>query len=157
MKILLLFFVTIFLFQTAAFSQTENLDSFHDCWSSTFETEQEGITGGLSFLTPTRSECRDGMAVLVIKKFPENLHNRAQFVVTDTLKVQTKCPEGCLYITRCEDIGGNTKQYILLINSKSLSGKVFTKFKKAWTYNDNLEFTDSSDKELTCVNQDYGA
>ena len=145
------------LFQIVAFSQETNLDSFHSCGATVFETEQEGIRGALSYLSPTRSECRNGLAVLAIEKFLKRVQNQAVYKITDTLSVQTKCPENCIYITRCSDKDDLTKQYILLINTQVILGETFTEFKKAWTYNDKLKFIETSKKELTCVNDDYGA
>lgn len=157
MKKNLLTFLTLLLFQITAFSQETDLDSFHNCWGTVFETEKEGIRGALSYLSPTQSECRNGLAVLAIEKFLKRVQNQAVHEFTDTLNVQTKCPENCLYITRCTDKDDHTKQYILLINTQVISGETFTEFKKAWTYSDSLKFIDTSNKELTCVNDDYGA
>lgn len=157
MKNVLLTFSVVLVFQITAFTQETDLDSYHNCWGTVFETEQEGIRGALSFLSPTQSECRNGTAVLAIKKFKKRVQNQAEFEITDTLGVRTDCPENCLYITRCEDNGGNFKEYILLIKTEVLSDEFFNSFIKSWTYNANLKIIDASHKTLTCVNKDYGA
>jgi hypothetical protein len=157
MKKLYLTCLVFWLLQTTAFSQAVDLNSFHDCRGTLIESDQVGYRGILSFLSPTRSECRDGSAVLAIQKYTATVDNQAKYEFTDTLRIQAKCPEECLYITKCKDQKNETRQYILLIDERVLTNEFFTDFKMAWTYDSNLKFIDNSSTELSCVNIDYGS
>lgn len=144
--------IIILLFSTinCLAQQTIDLNSYHECWAKLTEGDD-----AISFLTPTRAECSNGNAVLAYQEFRGRKGGKAIYEISDTLTIQTNCPENCLYITMCESNEGY-KAHIILIQ-EDYSKEYFEKVNAAWTYSTNSKQLKEVDPStLKCLNEDFG-
>jgi hypothetical protein len=135
------------------FAQEIDLSDYHTCWGTVIDDSKYS----LSYVAPTRSECSNGTVTVAYEKLIDRINNKAVFSIKDTLNIPINCPDNCPYLTRCTDKKGLTQVYFLLVDGRAITEEYFSDFKQAWTYQSDSTLVEVSTRQLSCVNEDYGA